>query len=192
MPTTTSSACSTRTGRLIERYEYTPYGQRTVYTHTYFAADLDGDNDVDNVDIGIQSGNFTGSVGAAGGKTRQQGDMDGDGDVDNMDIGILTGQYTGSLSHSYADDPLVTRPALMSFRGGIPGNPTGLCEFGHQGLMHDEGVDLIHNRARTRNYRGFLQRDPPRLRRWDESLRVCAEFAGALWRLNGEGYHAVA
>jgi hypothetical protein len=77
-------------GRLIERYEYTPYGQRTVYTHTYFAADLDGDNDVDNVDIGIQSGNFTGSVGAAGGKTRQQGDMDGDGDVDNMDIGIAS------------------------------------------------------------------------------------------------------
>jgi hypothetical protein len=23
----------------------------------------------------------------------------------------------------------------------------GLCEFGHQGLMHDEVVDLIHNRA---------------------------------------------
>jgi RHS repeat-associated protein len=50
----------------------------------------------------------------------------------------------------------------MSFRGGMTANPTGLCEFGHQGLMHDEVVDLIHNRARTLHPRlaRFTQRDP--------------------------------
>jgi hypothetical protein len=59
--------------------------------------DVDRDGDVDNVDIGIATGNFTGS----GGSTSMlfgDGDMDGDGDVDNLDIGTITGAFTGALS----------------------------------------------------------------------------------------------
>jgi hypothetical protein len=59
--------------------------------------DVDRDGDVDNVDIGIATGNFTG----AGGSTSMlfgDGDMDGDGDVDNLDIGTITGAFTGALS----------------------------------------------------------------------------------------------
>jgi len=42
------------------------------------------------------------------------------------------------------------------------GQPYGLNPIGHQGLMHDETVDLVHNRARTLNPRlgRFMQRDP--------------------------------
>ncbi len=40
--------------------------------------------------------------------------------------------------------------------------PYGLCEIGHQGLMHDEELGLVHNRARTLHprLRRFMQRDP--------------------------------
>jgi RHS repeat-associated protein len=38
----------------------------------------------------------------------------------------------------------------------------GLCEFGHQGLMHDEEIDLVYNRARALHpgLGRFVQRDP--------------------------------
>jgi len=40
--------------------------------------------------------------------------------------------------------------------------PYGLCDVGHQGLLHDKEIGLIHNRARTLHPRlgRFLQRDP--------------------------------
>lgn len=40
--------------------------------------------------------------------------------------------------------------------------PYGMCAIGHQGLMHDEELGLIHNRARTLHprLRRFMQRDP--------------------------------
>jgi hypothetical protein len=63
----------------------------------YMLGDVDGDGDVDNVDIGIATGNFTG----AGGSTAMiwcDGDMDGDGDIDNQDIGMITGAFTGAVS----------------------------------------------------------------------------------------------
>ena len=74
-------------GVLAERYEYTPYGQRTVYMRS-------GSND--------------------------------------------TGCYA---------------PTSMSRRvvGGSVTQSYGLCEFGHQGLMHDEAVGLIYNRQRVRD-----------------------------------------
>ena len=42
-------------GKLIERYEYTPYGQRTIFSHGWNIADLDGDGDVDGADSGIMA-----------------------------------------------------------------------------------------------------------------------------------------
>lgn len=58
--------------------------------------DLDGDGDVDNLDIGTATGQFTGSEGSFS-KTYADGDIDGDGDVDNVDIGTITGAFTGSI-----------------------------------------------------------------------------------------------
>lgn len=68
----------------------------------YMLGDVDRDGDVDNVDIGIATGNFTGSI-AGGGRIWCDGDMDGDGDIDNQDIGMITGAFTGSLTLAQLD-----------------------------------------------------------------------------------------
>ena len=83
---------------LAERYEYTPYGQRTVFFSP-------GVNDV--------------------------------------------GCYASTLT---------SRKIVV---GGVA-QPYGLCEFGHQGLQHDEEGGLIYNRARMLQpvLGRFLQRDP--------------------------------
>jgi len=85
-------------GTLVERYEYTPYGQRTVYKKA----------------------------------------------------GI--------------DDELTTAPLYHSQRvetdAGLA--PYGLCDVGHQGLMHDEQFGLVYNRFRYLDPRTgrWGQRDP--------------------------------
>jgi RHS repeat-associated protein len=85
-------------GVLVERYEYTPYGRRTVM------------------------------------------------------------QGVGS------NDALCSAPSLTSQRlsSGSIIQPYGICEIGHQGLMHDEETDLIYNRARMLHpiLGRFIQRDP--------------------------------
>ena len=85
-------------GALTERYEYTPYGQRTVY------------------------------------------------------------KSTGP------DDPLCMSPLLESQRVTANGSEAsyGLCDIGHQGLMHDKEFGLIYNRARYLHPRlgRFLTPDP--------------------------------
>lgn len=63
----------------------------------YTPGDLDLDGDIDNADIGLVAGNFTGS----GGSTTMRyidGDVDGDGDIDNADLGLVAGGFTGSLA----------------------------------------------------------------------------------------------
>ncbi len=93
-------------GDLIERYEYTPYGQRTVYFQT------------------------------------------------------------NANTNTSPNAPTFTSRRVVTADGVT--QPYGLCEFGHQGLMHDEplpwshGGGLIYNRARMLHPRlgRFLQRDP--------------------------------
>jgi len=85
-------------GTLVERYEYTPYGQRTVYKK-------------------------------AGSK-----------------------------------DALTTAPLVHSQRVETDSGraPYGLCDVGHQGLMHDEQFGLVYNRNRYLDPRTgrWSQRDP--------------------------------
>ena len=85
-------------GTLVERYEYTPYGQRTVYKKA----------------------------------------------------GI--------------DDELTTAPLVHSQRVETDAGraPYGLCDVGHQGLMHDEQFGLVYNRFRYLEPRTgrWTQRDP--------------------------------
>lgn len=67
----------------------------------YTPGDLDLDGDIDNADIGLVAGNFTGS----GGSTTMRyidGDVDGDGDIDNADLGLVAGGFTGSLAEGSA------------------------------------------------------------------------------------------
>jgi len=141
-------------GRLVERYEYTPYGQRTVFSHGWLSADVDGDGDVDLDDLGIITGHYNQST-----DTLTDGDINGDGDVDLNDLGIYSGQAGTDLSA--ADDELVMHPRLHSYRGdslfGL-----ALCDVGHQGLLHDATTGLVHNRARVLNPRlcRMNQRDP--------------------------------
>jgi hypothetical protein len=59
--------------------------------------DTDGDGDIDDADLGTAFANYTGPLGAAGGKTAAQGDTDGDGDVDDADLGTAFAGYTGPL-----------------------------------------------------------------------------------------------
>jgi len=93
-------ACRTRSTPppRVERYEYTPYGERQVYFSP-------GTNDPE----------------------------------------------------AYAPTSMSRRVVLSSVE-----QPYGLCEFGHQGLMHDESVGLIYNRARHLHptWGRFLQREP--------------------------------
>jgi len=50
-------------GRLVERYEYTPYGQRTVYSHGWLRADFNQDGAVDVIDNAILGDYFGHNVG---------------------------------------------------------------------------------------------------------------------------------
>ncbi len=148
-------------GRLVERYEYTPYGQRLVFSHgTGLLADVNRDGDVgpaDNAAYKLKWGNDTG--------VNDYEDMNGDGTVGPADRAIIN-QTFGDRDDSYTNDPGVMYPRLASLGGLAEGYPNAdasafpLNEFGHQGLMHDETTGLIYNRARFRNSERFLQRDP--------------------------------
>lgn len=89
-------------GTLVERYEYTPYGERTVYISS-------GDNDPD----------------------------------------CYSPVYMSQQIPDTTQSPTVP-------------NPYGICEIGHQGLMHDEELGLIDNMARMLHPKlgRFMQRDP--------------------------------
>jgi len=140
-------------GELVERYEYTPYGQRTLYGHDIFLADFNDDGIVDGTDESTLLGNF----GQGSGMTFADGDVDGDGDVDMDDWGQMKIDYGRGAA---SNDPFVQMPRLSSFRRDRIG--PGLCDIGHQGLMHDREFGLVQNRARYLSPRlgRFTGRDP--------------------------------
>jgi len=140
----------------MERYEYTPYGERKVFSHGWTVADLDQDGDVDLSDLAMFSAEED-EVDA-----HSPCDVDGDGDIDLSDFT----QFTGKYGTSNDADPLVLYPTETSYRRGYSFDISGapMCEFGHQGLMQDEEFDLIYNRARMLHptLGRFIQRDPMR------------------------------
>ncbi len=151
-------------GYLAERYEYTPYGQRTVYSHAVLLADIDGNGFNGITDLDQILGNWN-----QGTESAQVGDLDGDGYVGLDDLEVRNADANVGVP---ANDPMVSYPRWHSLRnlksssaiGSNPGIP--LCEVGHQGLFHDEEFGakggLIHNRARVLDPRfgRFMQRDP--------------------------------
>jgi len=70
--------------------------------------DFDGDGDVDNKDIGLVAGNFTGASGT--GMSYSDGDIDGDGDVDNSDIGAVAGAFTGASASGDTEAQVAEAP----------------------------------------------------------------------------------
>ena len=143
-------------GDLIERYEYTPYGQRTVYSRGWKLPDMNDDGVVDISDKIIWTTNqfsFEPPICRA--------DLNGDGTIDISDKII----YNASEFTMVDDDPLVMQPRLESFRNterSMGAETTNICNIGHQGLMHDKEFGLIYNRARYLSPKlgRFLQRDP--------------------------------
>ncbi|MFN3167418.1 MAG: PQQ-dependent sugar dehydrogenase [Phycisphaeraceae bacterium] len=67
--------------------------------------DTDGDGDVDDTDLGTAFSNYTGPIGAAGGKAWADGDTDFDGDIDDTDLGTSFSNYTGPLGPVNVPEP---------------------------------------------------------------------------------------
>ncbi len=143
-------------GQMIERYEYTPYGQRTVYSTACFVlGDANGD--------GVVSADDTASVQANFGSTTSMfGDADCNGVVDADDYASVTANFGRSVGA--LNDPLMMYPVLDGKpvpAGGVD-QAYGLCDVGHQGLFYDKEFGLYENRARMQHptLGRFLQRDP--------------------------------
>lgn len=86
-----------------------------VVLKTITPGDTDGDGDIDDSDLGTSFANYTGPVGAAGGKTASDGDTDLDGDVDDSDLGTSFAGYTGPLGPAAVPEP--TSLALLGLGG---------------------------------------------------------------------------
>ena len=148
------------TGMLTERYEYTPYGQRTVYSRNWLLMDVNDDGVVDTEDrrhwlTYYCPGGYTNSACRA--------DVNGDGLVDSADRDLIVAAYGSAV----ADDETVTYPVMESARGKSAAGlltPTtvGVCDIGHQGLFFDKEFGLYYNRARMYDpeFARFDQWDP--------------------------------
>ena len=126
-------------GSVLERYDYTAYGEMTVHQETSFG-DRDGDQDVDSADKGTVGVTCTGTVSGA----CRILDLDFDGDYDATDATAFDALDQGLSRH--------------------PGRTlTGVDQpFGHQGLYVDGAIGTVDNRAREYDpaTRRFMQRDP--------------------------------
>jgi len=126
-------------GNLIERYEQTPYGRRTVYSRGWLLCDFDNDGEVGQGDNDIYLTEFGTSDPAS------IADVTGDGEVDISDFQVLQGTYGDTT----AADSLVHNASANSFASPLYGDPgVSLCDIAHQGLMYDKEFGLYYNRAR--------------------------------------------
>ena len=121
----------TSKGVLTERYEYTPYRQRKVFTRGWLLADVNDDGVVNSTDSTAISGAF-----GTGQSATSRLDLDGSGTIDTIDTNIYASQAGMALA---INDPNVFYPTNNSFRKGYPANASAspLCEFGHQGLANE-------------------------------------------------------
>ena len=147
-------------GDLVERYEYTPYGRRTIFSRGWLLEDATDDG---VVEIGQNDPDYLLLQGDWGDPVPwSRADFNGDGNVSSADLSMLN----GADGNAIAADPLVTHPTLSSSRGrdrnGVAVTGLALCDHGHQGLLHDREFGLVYNRARYLHPRlqRFTQRDP--------------------------------
>jgi len=91
-------------------------GELTSFSLT-LPGDTDADGDIDDADLGNAFSNYTGPVGASGGKASADGDVDGDGDVDDADLGSLFAAYTGPISGAANNVPEPTSLITLAIGG---------------------------------------------------------------------------
>ena len=142
-------------GVMVERYEYTPYGGRTVFSHGWMLADFNNDGVVGQGDVDLVLAHWGGTSDAD--QVAEAGD---NGLVGQYELALVLNNYGSALPN----DPQVHHPTAGSFRGDPDSGVYGVAlnDFGHQGLMHDEEIGKIYNRARILDPRlaRFMQRDP--------------------------------
>jgi RHS repeat-associated protein len=138
------------TGRVIEQYWYSPYGQLEAHVAAHpFDFDDDGDVDAQDIAAGTSGGTCWGDYDGASGDCKRL-DADGDRDIDVDDYTIIN-NYVATLD---TDTELQRIPAAShSRRGNL---------FAHQGLPLDAELASYQNRARqyAPAARRFMQRDP--------------------------------
>ena len=142
-------------GVMVERYEYTPYGGRTVFSHGWMLADFNNDGVVGQGDVDLVLAHWGGTSDAD--QVAEAGD---NGLVGQYELALVLNNYGSALPN----DPQVHHPTAGSFRGDPDAGLYGVAlnDIGHQGLMHDEEIGKIYNRARILDPRlaRFMQRDP--------------------------------
>ena len=86
-----------RDGRTVERYEYTPYGERTVYSHGWHVADATRDGAVDLLDLDGITGADHWKKNAPKDEAWDD-DLNGDGTVDHVPPTIRRQSFPFSAS----------------------------------------------------------------------------------------------
>ncbi len=89
--------------------------------------DLDLDGDVDDADFGLSFSNFTGPVGAGGGKSVATGDLDLDGDVDDADFGLSFAAFTGPGAGATVPEPASLMCVVVAGLFAARRRRDGLC-----------------------------------------------------------------
>jgi RHS repeat-associated protein len=144
------TALTDLTGRVIEQYWYSPYGQLEAHVAAHpFDFDDDGDVDAQDIAAGTSGGTCWGDYDGASGDCKRL-DADGDRDIDVDDYTIVNNYV--AARHSEA--ALQRIPAAShSRRGNL---------FAHQGLPLDAELASYKNRARqyAPGAKRFMQRDP--------------------------------
>ncbi|BAM02982.1 hypothetical protein PSMK_08230 [Phycisphaera mikurensis NBRC 102666] len=157
-------------GALVERYEYTPYGQRQVYGSGTLKLDVNGDGSQDQDDTALVQA----LVNDPTHPDHHLADIYSDGQINQNDVSAMGEIYAFAYydgpeaNHLDRSDLKRLTPRLGTTRGPAYAAwltapvYTTLNPFGHQGLHHDEATGLIYNRARMLHptLGRFVQRDP--------------------------------
>lgn len=98
---TTRFNTGTFTGNAAIEMVVTTQPEGTYNAKLAVSGDFDSDLDVDNADVGLVAGGFTGS--GATGSVYAGGDVDADGDIDNNDIGAVAGAFSGAGAGNLTD-----------------------------------------------------------------------------------------
>jgi len=161
-------------GLLVESYDYDAYGKVTMQRVAVmpYAADFDGDGDVDYDDLAIFKGCQHGSGDEPNGVGGWIADLDSDGDVDGDDYVLFALAYNGSDKAPRGAPALkVSVGSMVVSRVGNPffftGRRLDVIDKQDAGTPHHftddyAGLQLYDYRARTSlpDWGRFGQRDP--------------------------------
>ncbi len=132
---------------------------RTLFSHGAARSDINDDGCVNGTDYTIlDNAYYSGNE-----PPESRCDLSGDGVVNGTDYTSIDNDYNQQWAAYRSADPLVSYPLSGTFAGVWSASdrlPAGLCDFGHQGLMHEQEIAWIL--ARTRNVAPGLGRHDAR------------------------------